>query len=84
MDAANLKLAADSRLVSQSYVEQGGQSLSSHHQLVRSLLASRRLPEQGWEEATIEMLINVSYQCNTCFGHSTHAASSLQRLEARL
>lgn len=48
------------------------------HRQIKSLLSSRRMPEKGWDDATIEMLIQVGGQgcgwrpdCNqACKGHS--------------
>ncbi|CAI7908358.1 unnamed protein product [Closterium sp. NIES-54] len=55
MDAANLKLAEG--LVSPSYVRQGAQSLAQRHNMVRSLLSQRKLPRDGWDDDTIELLL---------------------------
>ncbi|KXZ53262.1 hypothetical protein GPECTOR_7g1156 [Gonium pectorale] len=55
MDADNCALACG--LVSSSYIRQGQQALGRRHRLVKSLLSSRRLPKQGWDEATIDMFI---------------------------
>ncbi|CAI5490144.1 unnamed protein product [Closterium sp. Naga37s-1] len=55
MDAANLKLAEG--LVSPSYVRQGAQSLAQRHNMVKSLLSQRKLPRDGWDDDTIEMLL---------------------------
>ena len=60
MDPANCELAAG--LVSSTYIRQGGQSLTARHKMVKALLANRRLPDQAWDEATIEMFIQVSSQ----------------------
>lgn len=57
MDADNLALA--SGLVSRSYISQGGQALAKRHKLIKSLLSSRRLPQEGWDEDTIEVFIKV-------------------------
>ncbi len=35
------------------------QALAKRHRLVKALLSSRRLPDKGWDEGTIEMLIRV-------------------------
>lgn len=59
MDEANAQLA--SGLISKSYIAQGMQSLGQRSKAVKALLSSRRLPEQGWDEATIEMFIQVRY-----------------------
>uniref|UniRef100_A0A383VZ09 O-phosphoseryl-tRNA(Sec) selenium transferase n=1 Tax=Tetradesmus obliquus TaxID=3088 RepID=A0A383VZ09_TETOB len=55
MDADNLQLAAS--LVSASYISQGGAALAARRRLVKGLLSNRRLPQEGWDEATIEMLL---------------------------
>jgi O-phospho-L-seryl-tRNASec:L-selenocysteinyl-tRNA synthase len=57
MDADNLRLA--SSLVSASYVSQGGAALAARRKLLKGLLSNRRLPQTGWDEATIEMLLQV-------------------------
>ena len=36
---------------------QGEQSRHSREQLIASLLAQRRMPDQGWDDLTIEMLL---------------------------
>eukprot|EP00198_Chlamydomonas_reinhardtii_P004643 XP_001693979.1 selenocysteine synthase [Chlamydomonas reinhardtii] len=56
MNPDNCALAAQG-LVSLSYIRQGEQGLARRQRLVKSLLSSRRLPEAGWDEATIEMFI---------------------------
>lgn len=58
MNPDNCALAAQG-LVSLSYIRQGEQGLARRQRLVKSLLSSRRLPEAGWDEATIEMFIRV-------------------------
>ncbi len=57
MDADNCALACG--LVSQSYITQGSQALASRRNLIKALLSNRRMPETGWDEASIEMLIQV-------------------------
>lgn len=71
MDAANCALATT--LVSKSYIAQGQQALSTRHRQIKALLSNRRLPEKGWDESTIEMLIQVGgtfrggqTTCNDC------------------
>ncbi|KAG5191026.1 O-phosphoseryl-tRNA selenium transferase [Tribonema minus] len=56
MDKKNLQLAAG--LVKPTYIAQAGQALNSRHNLVTALLANRRLPPTGWDEATIEYLLS--------------------------
>ena len=58
MDAENCKLACG--LVSRAYIDQGSQALAKRHRLVKALLSQRRLPADGWDDATIEMFIQVS------------------------
>ncbi|KAF5830836.1 selenocysteine synthase [Dunaliella salina] len=55
MDAANCEQACS--LVSKSYISQGQQALAKRHRLIKTLLSSRRLPEQGWDEPTIEAFV---------------------------
>lgn len=57
MDAANCEQAFG--LVSKSYIKQGQQALARRHRLIKTLLSSRRLPEQGWDEPTIEAFVQV-------------------------
>ena len=58
MNPANLALA--SGLVSSAYVQQGQQALAARSKLVTSLLSQRRMPVHGWDDATIEMLLQVN------------------------
>ncbi|EFN58500.1 hypothetical protein CHLNCDRAFT_19872 [Chlorella variabilis] len=55
MDADNCAVACS--LVSKTYVQQGSQALAARRRLIKTLLSQRRLPEQGWDDATIEMLL---------------------------
>lgn len=57
MDQANCTCAAG--LISAGYIAQGAQALSKRERLVKTLLSQRRLPLIGWDEATIEMFIQV-------------------------
>lgn len=57
MDADNCDLAAG--LVSKAYISQGAAALAARRRMVKALLSSRRLPQRGWDEATIEMLLQV-------------------------
>lgn len=56
MNASNLALAE--RLVHAQYVRQGGQARRVRESLLASLLAQRRLPESGWDETSIELLLH--------------------------
>ena len=58
MNAANCALA--NGLVSAAYVQQGQQALTARCNLVKSLLSQRKLPVDGWDDANIEMLLQVS------------------------
>ena len=58
MNAANCALA--NGLVSAAYIQQGQQALTARCNLVKSLLSQRKLPADGWDDATIEMLLQVS------------------------
>ena len=66
MDAANCRLACG--LVSQSYINQGAAALSARRRLIKALLSNKKLPAEGWDEATIEMLLQVSAWLKVC-GH---------------
>jgi hypothetical protein len=57
MDADNCALACG--FVSKSYINQGAQALNARKRQIKALLSSRRLPEQGWDDASIEMLLQV-------------------------
>lgn len=57
MDADNCALACG--LVSRAYIGQGQAALGARRRQVKALLSSRRLPPRGWDEATIEMLLQV-------------------------
>ncbi len=57
MNTANCALA--SGLVSASYVQQGQQAMAARANLVTTLLSQRKLPLNGWDDATIEMLLQV-------------------------
>ncbi|KAK3284208.1 hypothetical protein CYMTET_8131 [Cymbomonas tetramitiformis] len=55
MNAENLLLAQN--LVSQTYINQGRDGIARRQNLIKSLLSNRRLPENGWDDASIEMLL---------------------------
>ena len=59
MDPRNCALA--SGLVSANYIQQGQQALAARANLIKSLLSQRKLPFNGWDDATIEMLIQVKH-----------------------
>jgi len=51
----NIKLA--SQMVNPTYITQGINALNARHNLVTNLLSQRRMPENGWDDATIEYLL---------------------------
>ncbi|GAX79839.1 hypothetical protein CEUSTIGMA_g7279.t1 [Chlamydomonas eustigma] len=55
MNKGNCDLACG--LISRSYIMQGQQALAKRQKQVKALLSSRRLPEEGWDEQSIEMFI---------------------------
>ncbi|KAK9810417.1 hypothetical protein WJX72_010391 [[Myrmecia] bisecta] len=55
MDPDNCLLA--SNLVSKAYISQGSQALARRRRLIKSLLSQRKLPVEGWDEASIELFI---------------------------
>eukprot|EP00457_Paulinella_chromatophora_P001746 gb/GEZN01001748.1/.p1 GENE.gb/GEZN01001748.1/~~gb/GEZN01001748.1/.p1 ORF type:complete len:783 (+),score=66.12 gb/GEZN01001748.1/:55-2403(+) len=56
MNPVNLELAAG--LVDRAYIKQGGQARASREKMVRALLANRKLPEQGWDDQSIEFFLS--------------------------
>jgi O-phospho-L-seryl-tRNASec:L-selenocysteinyl-tRNA synthase len=57
MDADNCNVAET--LISKTYIQQGSQALAARRRLIKTLLSQRRLPQRGWDDATIELLIQV-------------------------
>ncbi|XP_055901382.1 O-phosphoseryl-tRNA(Sec) selenium transferase-like [Biomphalaria glabrata] len=55
MNPQNLELC--SKLISHSYVKQGTQARVSHENKIKQLLQHRKLPEEGWDDQTIELLL---------------------------
>ncbi|KAI3436767.1 hypothetical protein D9Q98_006179 [Chlorella vulgaris] len=55
MDADNCNVAET--LISKTYIQQGSQALAARRRLIKTLLSQRRLPQRGWDDATIELLI---------------------------
>ena len=47
-------------LIPESYLAQAGAGLSSRRKLVKGLLSQRRMPQAGWDEASIENLMQVA------------------------
>ncbi len=62
-----------STLIPGTYARQGAEALVKRQKLVTSLLSERRIPKHGWDDASIENLLQVSRflqlriirQCNT-------------------
>lgn len=46
------------KLIPASYVDQGRDSRRSRENKIRLLLEKRKLPEDGWDDADIEMLLS--------------------------
>ncbi|RMX66917.1 hypothetical protein DD238_000952 [Peronospora effusa] len=55
MNAKNASLAE--QLVPSTYVQQGMTAIRSREKLITTLLAQRRLPDEGWDNASVEMLL---------------------------
>ena len=45
------------QLVSSSYIGQARQARQARESMVKSLLAQRRMPEQGWDEGTLRLML---------------------------
>ena len=56
MNAANLKLATG--LVDANYIQQGGEALQSRENMVKKLLSQRSLPDDAWDDITIEHFLS--------------------------
>ena len=73
MNPGNCALA--SGLVSATYVQQGQQALGARLNLIKSLLSQRKMPMDGWDDATIEMLLQVGiYAQQLSFPNNSAAA----------
>ncbi|CAB3977134.1 O-phosphoseryl-tRNA(Sec) selenium transferase [Paramuricea clavata] len=55
MNSENFKLCA--KLIPSSYVQQGENARKSQEHKIKTLLEHRKLPEDGWDELTIEFLL---------------------------
>lgn len=56
-------------LIPANYAKQGCEALAKRQKRVISLLSERRIPQQGWDAASIEQLIQV------CWRHIQWAAA---------
>ncbi|RLN36734.1 hypothetical protein BBO99_00001769 [Phytophthora kernoviae] len=55
MNAKSIELAA--QLVPATYIQQGLDAVRSREKLVTTLLAQRRLPDDGWDDGSVELLL---------------------------
>ncbi|KAH9503237.1 hypothetical protein Btru_068519 [Bulinus truncatus] len=55
MNKENFELCG--KLISHSYVTQGTQARVSHENKIKQLLQHRKLPDEGWSDQTIELLL---------------------------
>lgn len=74
MDSDALALSAS--LISPAYVKQAESALLKRRKLIKGLLSQRRLPEQGWDEASIEQLVQASFGLQT----EVHCCNRLNRV----
>ncbi|CAG7830853.1 unnamed protein product [Allacma fusca] len=58
MELQELLLSAMNDSVSKTYLQQGSQSKISRNKLVSILLKEKKWPKEGWDDLTIEMLLN--------------------------
>ena len=56
MNAQNLKLCE--KYVATTYVKQGGQSIHNRENKISHLLEQGKIPEEGWDDITIELLLD--------------------------
>ncbi|RHY27493.1 hypothetical protein DYB32_006732 [Aphanomyces invadans] len=77
--AVNQELAA--KLVDVAYVRQGNEALKSREKQITSLLAHRRLPEHGWDDLAIQLLLHELAQMDS--NNFTHNVGAGER-EARV
>jgi O-phospho-L-seryl-tRNASec:L-selenocysteinyl-tRNA synthase len=55
MNEATRKLAT--QFISSSYIKAALEARNQRENLIKILFASRRMPEEGWDEQTIELLL---------------------------
>ena len=55
MNEANFKLAAS--LIDSAYVDQARQARRVTEQLVKNLFAQRAIPDEGWDDTSIELVL---------------------------
>jgi len=60
MEGQTLELIGD--LLPRSYISQASASLNQRRSLIKSLLSQRCMPEQGWDDASVEQLLNVGHE----------------------
>ncbi|OQS06834.1 o-phosphoseryl-tRNA(Sec) selenium transferase-like [Thraustotheca clavata] len=79
----NQKLASE--LVDEGYIRQGGEALKSHEKRLTTLLAQRRLPEEGWDDLSIQCLLNELAQMDSNnFAHNAGAGEREARVASSL
>ena len=57
MNPSSQLTAAMEHLIPRTYVQQGLQNIQSRENLIQSLLKHQKLPKDGWDDQTIEVLI---------------------------
>eukprot|EP00898_Chlorokybus_atmophyticus_P008632 jgi/Chlat1/8770/Chrsp90S09247 len=76
MDSASLALAEG--LVNPAYIRQGAAAgLGKRRALVKALLANRRMPQTGWDDHTIEILLQASSHCADCLSFHSQSYNML-------
>lgn len=79
MNEENLKLAA--KIIDANYVDLASQSLTSRENMIKNLLAQRSVPEEGWDDLTIEYLMNNLALMDT---NNFHKKSGIGERESRI
>ncbi|EQC33319.1 O-phosphoseryl-tRNA(Sec) selenium transferase [Saprolegnia diclina VS20] len=81
--SVNQKLATD--FVDAAYIRQGSDALKSHEKKLTALLAQRKLPEDGWDDLSIQCLLNDLAQMDSNnFAHNAGAGEREARVASSL
>lgn len=56
MNSENIKLAGN--IIDKNYIDLASDSINSRNNQVKILLSQRQLPEEGWDDISIEYLLN--------------------------
>ncbi|RHY97034.1 hypothetical protein DYB37_007486 [Aphanomyces astaci] len=81
--AVNQKLAGD--LVDMAYIRQGSESLRAREKQLTSLLSHRKLPEHGWDDLSIQGVLNEFAQMDSNnFAHNVGAGEREARVASSL